>query len=425
MNGYAVGFLYSLLFYLLVPFILLRLAYKGRRVPGYRSRWRERFALQPIPESERGAIWVHAVSVGEVEAVVPLIRALQARGRVLLTTTTPTGSARVQSLFGNTVSHVYLPYDLPDAVQRFLDGYRPPMAIFMELEIWPNLFAGCGKRAIPLFLINARLSEKSARGYRRLPGFVAATLANVTRLCAQGETDAARFAALGLPADRIVVTGSIKFDLELPEDLPARGRLLRASLFGQRPVWIAASTHAGEEEQVLEVFQGLRRDYPDLLLLLAPRHPERASEICSLCRQRGLRYLTRTAGMPCTSDTAVFILDTLGELKQFYGAGDIAFIGGSLVPAGGHNVLEPAALGVPILFGPLMDNFIEISRKLLAEQGAVQISHRSELSDEVSRLLADPAARERLGENARRFLTANRGALQATLRCLPGAFQKD
>lgn len=417
-------FLYSLLFYLLVPFILLRLAYKGRRVPGYRLRWRERFALQPIPEAESGAIWVHAVSVGEVEAVVPLIHAMQARGRVLLTTTTPTGSARAQALFGDTVSHVYLPYDLPDAVHRFLDGYRPSLAIFMELEIWPNLFAGCGKRAIPLYLINARLSEKSARGYQRLPKFVASTLANVTRLCAQGEADAARFAALGYPRERLVVTGSIKFDLELPEDLREQGQKLRASLFGQRPVWIAASTHAGEEEQVLEVFLHLRCDYPDLLLLLAPRHPERAPEIRALCQQRGLQCMARSAGTPCSPDIAVFILDTLGELKQLYATGDVAFIGGSLVPAGGHNVLEPAALGIPILFGPLMDNFVEISRKLLAEQGAVQIQHQSELRDQVSRLLADASARERLGECARRFLNANRGALQATLDCLPSVYQK-
>lgn len=416
--------LYSLLFYLLVPFILVRLNYKGRSVPGYRSRWSERFALQPIPDSERGVIWVHAVSVGEVEAAVPLVRALQAQGRVLLTTTTPTGSARVRALFGDTLSHVYLPYDLPDAVQRFLDGYRPSVAIIMEVEIWPNLFAGCGKRAIPLYLINARLSEKSARGYQRLHRFVASTLANVTRLCAQGEADAARFAALGLPGERIVVTGSIKFDLELPEDLPEQGKALRASLFGQRPVWIAASTHAGEEEQVLEVYLALRRDDPDLLLLLAPRHPERSPAIANLCRQRGLQCVTRTAGVPCAPDTTVFILDTLGELKQFYATGDIAFIGGSLVPAGGHNVLEPAALGVPILFGPLMDNFVEISRKLLAEGGAVQVRDQSELCEQVSGLLADAAARKRLGESAQRFIAANRGAVQATLRCLPAKFQK-
>lgn len=415
-------FLYALLFYLLVPFILLRLAYKGRRVPGYRSRWRERFALQPMPESGRGAIWIHAVSVGEVEAAAPLIRALQDRGRVLLTTTTPTGSARARTLFGDSVSHVYLPYDVPDAVHRFLDGYRPCVAIFMELEIWPNLFAGCGKRAIPLYLINARLSEKSARGYWRLHEFVASTLANVTRLCAQGEADAARFAALGYPKERIIVTGSIKFDLELPEDLPEQGRILRASLFGQRPVWIAASTHAGEEDQVLDVFLSLRRDYPGLILLLAPRHPERAPGIRALCQRRGLQCVTRSAGMPCSPDVAVFILDTLGELKQFYATGDIAFVGGSLVPAGGHNVLEPAALGVPILFGPRMDNFTEISRKLLAEQGAVQIQNQSELSDQVSRLLADATARQRLAEKARRFLAANRGALRATLNCLPDVF---
>jgi 3-deoxy-D-manno-octulosonic-acid transferase len=419
-----VRFLYSLLFYLLVPFILIRLAFKGRRVPGYRSRWGERFALQPIADSDRGVIWVHAVSFGEVEAVAPVVRALQAQGRVLLTTTTPTGSARVRSLFGDTVSHVYLPYDLPDGVQRFLDGYQPRMAIIMELEIWPNLFAACGKRAIPLYLVNARLSENSARGYRRLSRFIASTLENVTRLCAQGEADAARFAALGVPGERIVVTGSVKFDLELPEDLPEQGKALRASLFGQRPVWIAASTHAGEEEQVLEVYLRLRRDFPDVLLLLAPRHPERSQDIGSLCRQRGLQCVTRTSGVSCAPDTAVFLLDTLGELKQFYATGDIAFIGGSLVPAGGHNVLEPAALGIPILFGPLMDNFVEISRKLLAERGAVQIRDQSELCERVSWLLADAAARKRLGENAQRFIAANRGAVQTTLRCLPARFQK-
>jgi 3-deoxy-D-manno-octulosonic-acid transferase len=267
-------------------------------------------------------------------------------------------------------------------------------------------------------LVNARLSENSARGYRKLRRFVASTLANVTRLCAQGERDAARFAELGLPRERIEVTGNIKFDLEVPDGLPDQGKALRAELFGARPVWIAASTHAGEEEPVLEVLSALRRDCPDLVLLLAPRHPERSSTIASLCRQRGLECVTRTSGSACTPDTQVFILDTLGELKRFYGAGDVAFIGGSLVPAGGHNVLEPAALGVPILFGPLMDNFVEISHKLLAEQGAVQVQSTSELGARVAGLFADAAARQRLANNARRFLAANRGALQATLACL-------
>lgn len=413
-------FLYSLLFYLFTPFILLRLAYKGRRIPGYRSRWRERFALQPIPERERNAIWVHAVSVGEVEAAVPLIRALQARERVLLTTTTPTGSARVRALFGNSLTHVYLPYDLPDVVRRFLDGYRPRMAIFMETEIWPNLFAGCGRRAIPLYIVNARLTEKSARGYRRLRGLVAATLAHVATVCAQSQADAARFVLLGLPEERLAVTGNLKFDLTVPEDLPEQGRTLRANLFGRRPVWIAASTHAGEEEQVLEAFLSLRRDYPDLLLLLAPRHPERSPDIHALCKQRGLECATRSAGTPCTPDTAVFILDTLGELKLFYATADIAFIGGSLVPAGGHNVLEPAAVGMPILFGPSMHNFAEISRKLLTDEGAIQIHSHRDLAEQVSRLLADATARRQLGEKARLFLDANRGALAVTLRHLPG-----
>jgi 3-deoxy-D-manno-octulosonic-acid transferase len=376
--------------------------------------------LQPIPERERNATWIHAVSVGEVEAAVPLIRALQARERVLLTTTTPTGSARVRALFGNSLTHVYLPYDLPDVVRRFLDGYRPRMAIFMETEIWPNLFAGCGRRAIPLYIVNARLTEKSARGYRRLRGLVAATLAHVATVCAQSQADAARFVLLGLPEERLAVTGNLKFDLTVPEDLPEQGRTLRANLFGRRPVWIAASTHAGEEEQVLEAFLSLRRDYPDLLLLLAPRHPERSPEIRALCQKRELNCVARSAGTPCTPGTAVFILDTLGELKLFYAAADIAFIGGSLVPAGGHNVLEPAALGMPILFGPLMHNFAEISRKLLTDEGAIQIHSHTELAEQVSRLLADATARRQLGEKARLFLDANRGALAVTLRHLPG-----
>lgn len=412
---FKVRYLYTLLLYLAVPGVLLRLYWRGRRVPAYRRRWAERFGWFPaLPAA--GCIWVHAVSVGEVRAAIPLIRTLQARYPaipLLITTTTPTGSRQVREMFGNTVWHRYTPYDLPAVVARFLVRTRPRLAIIMETELWPNLLRRCAKAGIPVLVANARLSEKSARGYGRVAGLTGHMLADVTLIAAQSEADAARFRALG--AARVQVMGNIKYDLALAEDLPAQGSELRRLLGEQRPVLVAASTHAGEDEWVLDAFAQLQPEHPDLLLVLVPRHPERFPVVAELCRQRSLAVVQRSEQRRCEPTTQVFLGDSMGELLLFYAAADVAFVGGSLVPVGGHNVLEPALLGLPVVFGPHMFNFAEASRQLLEAQAAWQVADTGELAATVSRLLTDAALRQVAGRRGMALVAANRGALEKLL----------
>lgn len=412
--------LYTGLFYLSVPFVLARLAWRGRKEPAYRLRWRERFALYERATTP-GVVWIHAVSVGEAEAAFPLVRALARRLPqlpFLVTTTTPAGSARVRAALGDAVQHVYLPYDLPDALNRFFDAFRPVLAVVMETEIWPNLFIACGRRGIPLCIANARLSERSARGYTRIAGFTRAVLAPVSLIAAQTEADAARYLALGASETQVRVVGNVKFDLELPEDLPMRAQRIRERCAG-RPVWIAASTHEGEETQVLQACARVREVYPDSLLVLAPRHPQRFEAVAQLCRAAGFATARRSEdGDPAEAD--IFLLDAMGELKTYFFAGDIAFVGGSLVPTGGHNVLEPAAASLPVLFGPHMFNFEEASRKLLDAGGAWRVADAAELAERVRTLLADAESRKAMGERGRAFVAAGRGALDRLTDALAG-----
>lgn len=403
---------YSALLYSLTPAILARLAWRGRKAPAYRERWAERFGFYE-QAARTGALWLHAVSVGEAEAAFPLVRALQKRfpGRpVLVTTTTPTGSARVKAVLGGTVDHVYLPYDMPDAVGRFLDHFRPALAVVMETEIWPNLYHACAARDIPLAIVNARLSEKSARGYARLPALTRPSLNAIRLIAAQTDADAGRFIGLGAPRERVVVTGNIKYDMELPADLTERGAALRAELFGERPVLIAASTHEGEEPRLLDAYVRLRARFPDLLLVLVPRHPERFDAVYALCIEVG-HAVARRSTRQSAHDADVFLVDTMGELRLFYASADIAFVGGSLVTVGGHNVLEPAALGLPVLFGPHMHHFAEISRVLQEAGGAVQIADAEALAVQTEQWLANDAARKQVGMRAQACVETGRGAL--------------
>lgn len=411
-------YLYTALLYLTTPLILARLYWRGRKDPDYRRRWGERFGLFP-PLPAGGCLWLHAVSVGETRAALPLIRALQARYPelpLLVTTTTPTGSRQVRQALGNTVFHVYTPYDLPGVIRRFLNRTRPRLAVIMETELWPNLLRGCRSAGVPVIVANARLSERSARRYGKLPGLTASLLSDTTLIAAQTEAEADRFRALGAP--RVLVMGNLKYDLTLPPGLPEQGRELRRRLGEQRPVLIAASTHTGEDEQVLDALARLRRDDPGLLLILVPRHPERFNDVAELCRRRGLAVVRRREGQICTPVTAVFLGDTMGELLLFYAAADIAFVGGSLAPTGGHNVLEPALLGLPVLFGPHMFNFLEASQRLQEAGAAWPVADAAELAAAAGRLLAEPTQARAAGQRGQAVVEANRGALAVLLRSI-------
>ncbi len=395
---------YTALLYLLLPLTLLRLLWRGIRQPDYRQRWGERLGFYG-GEERPVRIWIHAVSVGELVAALPLIRRLEETvplSQMVVTTTTPTGSARVRAALGSAVQHVYLPYDLPGMVARFLCHFRPKVGVVMETEIWPNLFAQCRRRSIPLLLANVRLSQRSLEGYRRwAPVLARETLRQVAWLAVQSEADGDRLRQLGADKDHITITGTIKFDLQIDPEQIAAGVALRRQLGADRPIWIAASTREGEEEIILAAHQRLLQHDPELLLILVPRHPERFDHVARLVERRGLRLQRRTAAWSLTALPQVYLGDTMGELLLHYAAADIAFVGGSLVPLGSHNMLEPAALGLPVLFGLHRFNFAEVSELLLQEQAASEVENGDALVTELLKLLADPQR----GEGGTRAVT--------------------
>ncbi|MDD5271437.1 MAG: lipid IV(A) 3-deoxy-D-manno-octulosonic acid transferase, partial [Methylovulum sp.] len=419
--------IYTSLFYLLLPLILLRLWWRGLKAPEYRKRWHERLAFYPH-SYPHPVIWFHAVSVGEAEALFPLVKRLQQlhpQEHLLITTTTPTGSARVQAVLKDTVSHVYLPYDLPDVLHRFTHCFQPKLAVIMETEIWPNLYAHCGKQNIPLYLINARLSERSARAYQHIPSLVRPALAQIKQIATQSAEDSQRFITIGA-TNPVSTIGNIKFDVDIGVGVGvgvsqhhfSQGRQLKHQLFAGRFIWLAASTHKGEESLILDIYQKLKEKIPRLLLLIAPRHPERFDEVRQLCQQRFLTSVCRTSGNACAESTDVYLLDTLGELKLFYGAADVAFVGGSLVPIGGHNILEAAAVGVPVLFGPYMANFAAIARNILEHQAAIQCPTDTALMAALLDLYNRPDYRAELIAKGQAFIRSNQGATTRILELL-------
>lgn len=407
--------LYTLLLCLGLPLILLRLLWRSLRAPAYRRRWGERFG-RFAPPAAVGGVWIHAVSVGEVQAIAPLVRQLRREHAELplcITTTTPTGSAQVVRLFGNEVFHVYFPYDLPLALGGFLRRVRPRLLVMVETEIWPNLLAVCAQRGIPALLANGRLSERSARGYARFGRFARQTFARISAVAAQAPADAARFVALGVAPERVRVTGSIKFDLQVAASVQEQVQVLRRGWGCHRPVWVAASTHEGEDELMLDAHTAVRRRLPDALLVLVPRHPERFERVAALCRRRGFALARRSQGGACGPAVSVLLGDTMGELVTLLGAADVAFIGGSLVPVGGHNMLEAAAQGVPLVFGPQVFNFAAVSRLLLQEGAAAQVADSAALAALLGDWLSDAERRAQLGQAGRRVVEQNRGALAA------------
>ena len=409
-------FLYNLLTYLLlIPFAFYWLI-KGIGNRSYIDRLPQRFGFG-FPQLD-GCIWVHAVSVGEVQAAVPLIHTLIKRfpkEKLVITTVTPTGAARVAALFGDNVQHCYIPFEFPNAIRSFFASIRPQAAMIMETEIWPNLYRGCGVRKIPLILVSARISPRSVPGYRRLLPLIRETLSHGIIIAAQTQADADRFLELGANPVRTWVTGNIKFDVELDPHIAGQGALLRGSLFGNRPVWIAASTHEGEERQVLDAHRTLLESYPALLLVLVPRHPERFDGVQELIKEQAFSVVSRTEKQPCKSSTEVFLVDTMGEVPLFYAASDIAFVGGSLVPIGGHNLLEPAAQGVPIVTGPHLFNAQEIADEFIGLGACRVVANGSELATTVANLLDNPVAAIEMGSSGLSVLEQNRGSLQRLL----------
>ncbi|MCK0538692.1 lipid IV(A) 3-deoxy-D-manno-octulosonic acid transferase [Alcanivorax quisquiliarum] len=411
--------LYSGLWYALMPALFLRLWWRGRRAPAYRARWRERLALG-LPRQPGHTVWVHAVSVGETLAAAPMIRELLARHPatpLVVTTTTPTGSEQVQKLFGDQVLHVYCPWDTPDALARFFRAFNPALVLILETELWPNLVAAAAARHVPVWLVNGRLSERSFRGYHRFRALVRPMMQRFAGLMVQTEAEAERLQRLGAPAERIDVTGSVKFDLQLDDDIRAGAQALR-SQWGARPIWIAASTHPGEEAQVLAAHRQICAELPETLLILVPRHPERFDEIARQVTQAGFTLARRSSGQPVAADVQVYLGDTMGELLMLFGTCDVAFVGGSLVTLGGHNLLEPAAWGKPVLSGPNRFNFERIAELLEGNNALITVDDASALAVAVSALLADAERCSRTGEAAQAVVAAHSGALARVLATL-------
>ena len=364
------------------------------------------------------SIWIHAVSVGEVQAAVPLIHVLMQRfplQKIIVTTVTPTGASRVVELFGEAVVHCYMPFEFPNAIRSFFTSVKPRVAMIMETEIWPNLYRGCGVRSIPLILVSARISPKSIPGYRRLVPLIRETLSHGIIIAAQSQADASRFLELGADPERTHVTGNIKFDIEFDQAIVSRGKQLRSALFACRPVWIAASTHRGEEQQVLEAHRILLKAHPDLLLVLVPRHPERFTEVRELIEKSSFTVVSRTSDQPATASTEVFLVNTMGEVPLFFAASDISFIGGSLVPIGGHNLLEPAIQELPIITGPYLFNTEEIAENFVKHDACVVVANGVELAAAVLVLLEDPDEATKMGKRGLKVVEQNSGSLQRLL----------
>ena len=403
-------FLYSQLIRLVLPLVFLRLWWHGRRAPALRQNPGHRIGI--VPELNGAVVWIHAVSVGETIAAAPLVRRLLAQKTditVLMTAMTDTGLAQARKMFGEQVHYAYAPYDTPGSIRRFLKRVRPRVLVIMETEIWPNMIYRCRNASVPVFLVNARLSERSARGYERVRGLALPIMRSINWIAAQADKDAERFCRIGVESTRVSVTGSVKFDVDIPGAVRGEGTELRKSM-GARLVWVAGSTHEKEEEQVLDAHRQVLARYPRALLIIVPRHPERFDSVAEKVRQAGLT-LARRSTREVPDCAQVYLGDTMGELMMLYGASDLAFVGGSLIERGGHNPLEPAAWGIPVFSGPHIFNFETIYQRLLDDKGVKLVSDADELAAHVSLLFGDDKERQAIGHRALAVVNKNRGAL--------------
>ncbi|MDO6580726.1 lipid IV(A) 3-deoxy-D-manno-octulosonic acid transferase [Photobacterium sp. 2_MG-2023] len=418
-------FLYTCLLAVAAPILLVSLYKKRPGVPPIGQRWKEHFGVSPQVQGQR-PLWIHAVSVGETLAVTPLIKALKAQYPdlpILLTTTTATGAEQAARL-GSLVEHRYMPLDFPWALRRFIRIQQPRALCIMETELWPNTLAETKHAGLPVTVFNARLSERSCQRYARVQPLFNLLACNLDQVLCQHQDDAERFIRLGVSPEAVQITGSIKFDLALPEGLEQASEILRDELGSQRPVWIAASTHQGEDEQVLEAHRQILRRHPDALLILVPRHPERFDPVYALIDQQGFTAARRTQSNEPLAGKQVYLADTMGEMMLLLGACDLAFVGGSLLgnKVGGHNLLEPAALAKPVLSGPSYYNFTDITTQLLNAGGAEIVGNSEELARAVSRLMADKAEQAKTGQAALDVVKTNQGAIARTLHALSASF---
>jgi len=409
--------LYTLALYLLLPWALAHLWLRARKQPEYLQHLAERFGKFEVPPAAP-LIWIHAVSVGETRAAEPLVKALRERApdhRILLTHTTPTGRQTGVDLFGDAVDRGYLPYDWPFATRRFLDHFRPRMGIIMETELWPNLIAQAHRRAVPLYLVNARMSEKSARGYGRIASLARSALEQLTGVSAQTARDAGRLEQLG--ARNVTVTGNIKFDRSAPAAMLELGARLRSQFGTARPVVLAASTRDGEETRLLDALEQSTLG-PELLTVIVPRHPQRFDEVAALLEKRGLKFSRRSTGTAVGADVRVVLGDSMGEMFAYYAACDVAFVGGSLLPLGGQNLLEACAVGKPVIVGPHTFNFEEATEGAIEAGAALRVADAAELVAALDTLIGDGARREGMSRAGRAFTERHRGATERTLALL-------
>ncbi|RUR17605.1 3-deoxy-D-manno-octulosonic acid transferase [Legionella sp. km535] len=403
--------LYSFLMYLLTPFILLRLWWKGRKLPAYRMRILERFSLGDL-ESKPVDVWLHAVSLGEVIAAIPLIDAmLEKHWSILVTTMTPTGSERVKARFGDKVAHQYIPYDLAGVLKRFFRQVQPRIGIIMETELWPNLIDQAHAAKVPLVLANARLSERSLKGYMKLRVLFKPVLNQFSAILPQSDDDARRFITLGARKEIVQVLGNMKFDLQTNTIDSARFNELKSHWGSDKTVVIAASTHDDEETRILSELPRLQKAIPNVILLIAPRHPERFQTVYQLSTQAGFNTGLRSDLDTVSSANEVVVLDCLGELLGLFQISDYAFVGGSLVPVGGHNVLEPIAMNVPVISGNQVHNFKTICQDLKEAEAIQIVSQADELIDSIIQLHQDKEFQRRMVENATAVLESNKGSV--------------
>lgn len=413
-------FIYSQLIRLLLPFILVRLWWHGRRAPELRRNWPQRLGF--VPRVAGTVVWVHAVSVGETIAAGPMVRRLLARDpsiTILMTAMTDTGLAQARKMFGDRVQYAYAPYDTPGSIRRFLNRAQPRILVIMETEIWPNMIRQCRALGVPVFLINARLSERSAQGYERIKSLAVPIMGSISWVAAQAEKDAERFCRIGVAASKVAVTGSVKFDVDIPGGVRDAAMALRETL-SNRMVWIAGSTHEGEDIQLLEAHRKVLDAHPEALLIIVPRHPERFESVADKVVKAGLSLARRsTCDDPGKAD--VYLGDTMGELMMLYGASDMAFVGGSLIERGGHNPLEPAAWGIPVFSGPHVFNFETIYQRLLDDSGVKLVANAEELATHIASLVSDSDERTAIGDRALAVVNKNRGALD---RVVDGIFDR-